>query len=87
MANVGIIGSASNHGGHITTGSSDTFANGIGIARAGDAHNCPIPGHGVTTMHSTSAVKVNGASIVRVGIDQAGCGALITHGSLNVNAS
>jgi uncharacterized Zn-binding protein involved in type VI secretion len=76
----------SSHGGHITSASTDTKANGIGIARNGDSHTCPITGHGVTALVSTSHVKVNGRSVIRVG-DRAGCGAIITVGSPTVSAT
>jgi uncharacterized Zn-binding protein involved in type VI secretion len=79
------LGDVSDHGGHITTASSNVKANGVGVARAGDSHSCPVIGHGVTALSSGSTVKANGLSVVRVG-DRAACGAMITGGSATVRA-
>lgn len=81
MLHVARLGDTSDHGGTLITASEDTFANGIGVARHGDLHDCPIDGHGVTAMSSDSTVIVNGRPVVRVGLDQAGCGAVISSGS------
>lgn len=86
MPNVAVLGSTSSHGGHIITASTDVVAHGIGVAREGDLHACPIHGHGITPMTSTSTVKVDGRSVVRVG-DVAGCGAVIIQGVPDVNAA
>jgi uncharacterized Zn-binding protein involved in type VI secretion len=80
------LGDVSDHGGTIISASTNVFANGIGVARNGDMHSCPIPGHGITPMSSDSTVKVNGQSVVRVNIDQAGCGAVFNAASPSVNA-
>ncbi|MBN3839269.1 PAAR domain-containing protein [Burkholderia sp. Ac-20349] len=79
------LGDSSDHGGTITSASGDVLVNGIGAARAGDTHVCPISGHGTTTLSSTSTVMVNGRAVVRIG-DTAGCGAKITRGSPSVSA-
>jgi uncharacterized Zn-binding protein involved in type VI secretion len=79
------LGDTSSHGGTIVSASSDTFVNGIAVARQGDLHSCPLRGHGITPLNSTSRVLVNGRPVVRVG-DTAGCGAIVTVGSPNVNA-
>ena len=42
------LGDPSNHGGVIISSASRTMANGILVARMGDLHVCPIPGHGAT---------------------------------------
>jgi uncharacterized Zn-binding protein involved in type VI secretion len=81
------LGDTSDHGGTIISASSDTFADGVAIARSGDMHSCPISGHGVTAMTSSSTTLVNGKSVIRVTVDQAGCGAKIVSGSPTVNAS
>ena len=81
MPNVARLGDSSDHGGTLTTASEDTFANGIGVGRHGDLHDCPIEGHGVTAMNSDSDVFVNGRPVVRIGVDHAGCGAAIVGGS------
>jgi uncharacterized Zn-binding protein involved in type VI secretion len=82
MPQLARLGDTSSHGGSIISASPDTTANGIGIARDGDQHSCPLEGHGVTALSSDSSVKVNGRSVIRVG-DSAGCGATITSGSPN----
>jgi len=74
------LGDTSDHGGTIISASKVVFADGIGIARAGDRHSCPRPGHGVTPLSSDSVHQVEGRWIVRIG-DTAGCGAVITSGS------
>ncbi len=75
------LGDPSSHGGTIITSSNTVLADGIGIARQGDLHSCPIPGHGVTELFSDSVTKVEGHSVIRVG-DTAGCGAVISSGSM-----
>lgn len=86
MAAVARLGDTSSHGGSIISASSDVMANGIGVARAGDSHACPISGHGVTPLSPiTSKSMVNGRLVITVGAT-AGCGATITTGSPNVGA-
>ncbi len=85
MGSVARVGDTSSHGGFITSGSSTCTANGLGIARSGDTHSCPIRGHGVTALTGGSSAKVNGQAIVRIG-DSAGCGAVINSGSGTVTA-
>jgi uncharacterized Zn-binding protein involved in type VI secretion len=77
-------GDPSTHGGEIVSASSDVFCDGIGVARTGDLHACPIPGHGTTALTGTATTKADGANRVRVG-DLAGCGAAISAGSPTVN--
>lgn len=86
MPGVARLGDPSNHGGSIITASSNVFINGKGVARHGDLHSCPLEGHGVTAMNSSATTKVNGQPVVRIGIDYAGCGAVIVSGSPNTNA-
>ena len=75
------LGDPSSHGGTIITASSDVLTDGIGAARNGDSHQCPIIGHGVTVLTGTGATLIDGGRArVRVG-DVAGCGAAITAGS------
>lgn len=86
MAAIARLGDASNHGGHIITASSDVKADGIGVARQGDSHQCPISGHGTTPLTAiTTKTKVNGRLVITVGA-HAGCGATIVAGSPNANA-
>lgn len=85
MPQVARIGDLSSHGGHIISGSADVHTNGLLTARAGDLHACPVKGHGITPLISTSHVLVNGRPVIRVG-DHAGCGATILQGSLDVFA-
>lgn len=87
MPAVARIGDPSSHGGTIVAGSGNVNADGTGIARVGDMHVCPIPGHGSTPLQGGSGtVLVNGQPCIRVG-DSAGCGATIVSGAGNVNAS
>lgn len=78
------LGDTSSHGGTVITGSITTIVNGRPVARMGDLHVCPIPGHGVTPIVSGSLdTATDGRPNARVG-DTAGCGAVIVTGSLNV---
>jgi uncharacterized Zn-binding protein involved in type VI secretion len=86
MAAVARLGDSSSHGGTIVSASSDSFANGIAIAREGDLHSCPIHGHGTTALTSiVSDVDVDGNKIITVGA-HAACGAIINSGSPDVTA-
>lgn len=80
MANIARLGDPSSHGGTIISASDTVTADGIGVARTGDYHQCPIRGHGTTPLTGSSSATANGAAIVLVG-DTAGCGATITSGS------
>lgn len=52
----------------------------ISAARAGDLHKCPLPGHGVTPIVTSSGnTTINGMGAARVG-DTCGCGAVIVAG-------
>ena len=81
------LGSPSDHGGAVVSASTKTFAERIGVARAGDLHACPIPGHGRTPIVSASSKAfADGRALARVG-DAAACGAVITAGSVTVAGS
>ena len=78
------LGDTSSHGGMIITGSVTTVVNCKPVARMGDLHACPIPGHGVTPIVGGSMnTATDGRPNARMG-DMAGCGAVIVSGSLNV---
>lgn len=81
MPAVARLGDTSDHGGHITTASPNVTANGIGVAKAGDLHSCPISGHGTTPL--TPSIN---SQLITIGAT-AGCGATIVTGSPNVNAN
>ena len=86
MARVARLGDTTDHGGVIITASQTVDANGIRVARKGDLHSCPIPGHGVTAIVTgSSTVDVNGKPVARIG-DVTGCGATIVSASPNVDA-
>lgn len=77
------LGDASSHGGRIVTSAVRAMVNGIPVARMGDLHVCPIPGHGVTSIVTGSAATlVEGRPCARLG-DLCGCGAVIVGGSLD----
>lgn len=77
------LGDASSHGGKVTSASGHCNVGGVAAAVTGDLHSCPLPGHGVTSLTAASSNKTGGKSIVLVG-DTAGCGAVMTTGSMNV---
>ena len=77
------LGDTSTHGGTIITGASRTFVNGLPVARMGDLHSCPIPGHGVTPIITGSQTTITeGQPNARIG-DVTGCGATIVTSSLD----
>lgn len=76
------IGDTISHGGAIIEGSPDVTANGIPVAREGDAVMCAI--HGLQRIAAGSpTVSTNGRQRARVG-DPTTCGAVITSGSPDV---
>ncbi len=77
MSAVVRLGDISNHGGVIITACANVIVNGIHVAVNGSLHSCPLPGHGITAMTSNSTTIADGQPVVRVNIDQAGCGAII----------
>jgi len=74
MSSQARLGDISSHGGVIITGASRTLDNGMPVARMGDLHVCPIPGHGVTP------IVTEGLPNARIG-DITACGAIIVTGS------
>jgi uncharacterized Zn-binding protein involved in type VI secretion len=85
MAKIATLGDFSSHGGTIISSASLTQAddptNADLIARVGDLHSCPIPGHGVTPIVNGSGnFKTEGKVTAVVG-SICGCGAVIIQGS------
>lgn len=79
------MGDISSHGGMIITGATRTIVNGRPVARMGDLHVCPIPGHGVTPVISGSLdTMTERMPNARLG-DVAACGGVIVTGSLDTN--
>lgn len=79
------LGDISSHGGVIITGAMRTVVNGMPVARMGDLHSCPIPGHGVTPIVTGSLDTVTeGLPNARIG-DVTACGAVIVTGSLDTD--
>ena len=71
------LGDSSSHGGTVITASSKVLVRGAPVARAGDLHSCPVPGHGVTAITTGAArCKVEGSPVARDG-DVVGCGAVL----------
>lgn len=84
LAAVAHLGSATSHGGVITSGSPRTRADGIPVARRGDGHDCPL--HGPNAIANGSpGFFAEGVEVATVG-SATGCGALITSGSPTVMA-
>jgi len=85
MAKIIRIGDPGSHGGSVTTGSPDTFANGLKVARVGDTYSCPI--HGANPIVTGSAdTTANGQAVARVG-DTTACGATLQAGSPNTEVN
>jgi len=79
------LGDISSHGGVIITGAMQTVVNGRPVARMGDLHACPIPGHGVTPIVTGSLNMVTeGMPNARLG-DITACGAVIVTSSLDTD--
>lgn len=81
MAKIARLGDSSDHGGTIISAASYTDVNGIFVARVGDLHSCPIPGHGVTKIIDGSGNYDSEGKITAVVGSTVGCGAKITGGS------
>lgn len=81
MAAIARLGDLSSHGGTIISSASQTKINGILVARVGDLHSCPIPGHGITAITTGSNKFTCEGNIVAVVGSACGCGAIITSGS------
>lgn len=79
------LGDTSSHGGIVISSASKWRCEGPLIARKGDLHDCPIPGHGVTPIVTGSDKwKCEGADIARHG-DLTGCGASLISGASKWN--
>lgn len=75
------LGDTSDHGGTIITCCKKTKAEGKFIARVGDLHQCPLPGHGTTPILDGSPDDlVETKKCARTG-SVTGCGAKIIGGS------
>jgi uncharacterized Zn-binding protein involved in type VI secretion len=86
MPRVARVGDTSSHGGQIQTGSADVIVNGSSVARVGDTFGCPTHGPNPIVSSPVSGKFANGSPIATVGATTQ-CGAVITEGSTNVNAS
>jgi uncharacterized Zn-binding protein involved in type VI secretion len=71
------LGDPSDHGGVIISSASLTNAEGQLVARVGDLHSCPIPGHGVTPIVSGASRFTCEGSLVALDTSVCGCGASI----------
>jgi uncharacterized Zn-binding protein involved in type VI secretion len=80
MPQVARLGDASSHGGVIVSSASKTYVNGVLVARVGDSHSCPIPGHGVTPITNGSGNFTCEGAVTAVIGSVCGCGAVITTG-------
>lgn len=84
MAAIARVGDSISHGGSIVEGSPTVNANGIPIARIGDAVICNR--HGAQAIKTGSGtVFANKIGVARIG-DTCTCGAVIVDGSPNVYA-
>jgi uncharacterized Zn-binding protein involved in type VI secretion len=86
MTEIVRLNDSSDHGGFMTSASGHFKVNGIMVCVNIDQHTCPIPGHGTTSVTSSSTLKSNGKSVIHVG-DKAGCGATIISGSPNTTGT
>jgi uncharacterized Zn-binding protein involved in type VI secretion len=81
------LGDKSDHGGFIITASPDVLINDKGVAREGDLHQCPRPGHGIKPLNSglSPNINANDKAVAVQGMTRAACGALIIEGSDDVS--
>ena len=86
MSGVARKDDTSDHGGYIMTAASTSTVDGKLIARVGDLHSCPIPGHGITTITKGSGKFTCEGAVVAVIGSTCGCGALINSGSTTMFA-
>lgn len=77
---------SSDHGGRVISAAQRVYCAGRPVARVGDLHACPVPGHGVTEVASGSvSVYVEGRPVARHG-DVTGCGARLVASQETVSA-
>lgn len=75
------LGDTSSHGGTVISSADRWSCEGKLIARKGDLHSCPIPGHGVMPIVSGSSKFIcEGDPVARTG-DTTGCGASLISGA------
>lgn len=75
------LGDTSSHGGTVISSADKWTCEGKLIARKGDLHSCPIPGHGVTSIVSGSSKFIcEDDPVARTG-DTTGCGATLISGA------
>jgi uncharacterized Zn-binding protein involved in type VI secretion len=86
MSSVARLGDSSDHGGSIISSATLTKVDGILVARVGDLHSCPLPGHGVTAITSGSNHFTCEGAVVAVVGSVCGCGATISAGSGDTTA-
>jgi uncharacterized Zn-binding protein involved in type VI secretion len=81
MPKIARLRDTTSHGGVIISASPTVYADNIAVARKGDKHSCPIPGHGITNIVTGSPTTfADGIPVARIG-DITGCGATIDSGS------
>lgn len=86
MPAIARLGDVSDHGGSIISSASKTTVDGILVARVGDLHSCPLPGHGVTAIVSGSSTYICEGAVTAVVGSVCGCGAVISSGSGTASA-
>jgi uncharacterized Zn-binding protein involved in type VI secretion len=75
------LGDTSDHGGTIISYGTKFRCDGILVARMGDLHSCPIPGHGITPIITASPKVRSEGQFVAAVTSVAQCGAIINSGS------
>ena len=89
MPAVARINDTSDHGGYIVSvTTTKTFLDSSSrlVARVGDLHICPIPGHGITPIVNGSGNFLCESKVTAVVGSICGCGARINSGSSTVTA-
>ena len=83
---ISLLGDSSNHGGIIiSSGQDGTFlVNGIEVAVAGALHDCPVEGHGITSISSVIVKSYDNGKLILTKGAIASCGAKILPSGRNV---
>jgi uncharacterized Zn-binding protein involved in type VI secretion len=86
MPAIARLGDPSDHGGTIISSAAKTTVEGKLVARVGDSHDCPIPGHGVTAILTGSSTYICEGAVTAVVGSVCGCGAAISAGAGTASA-
>lgn len=84
--NISLLGDSSDHGGQIVSSNQDgtMVVGGVQVAVNGCQHQCPISGHGTTSVSAITVKSRHNSKLIITTGAVAGCGAKITSPSRGV---